>query len=1051
MANTNNSELFIVDNSTSGWTAFKYLDEWCQISNKFDIATGFFEIGSLLDLDGSWQKLEKIRILMGDQASRRTQQTLINALSNLKNNTDENIESVKNENPFLNGLDSILEGIKSGKIEIRIYNESKFHAKTYITHAKLDVIGSKALVGSSNFTSPGLTQNIELNIQVQSSSEVEELQNWFEEHWEKGKPVSEDIVKIITRHSRDFSPLEVFTKALHEIIPSYLPSDEWEANDSIIYKELDQYQKDAYFMLREIANKFNGAFLCDGVGLGKSYVGLMLLEKFILHENKRVLLVAPRGAIDTVWEPLIKKFLPEFSQDVDFRDLVYLSNNDLDRRKENPARFKRLAELTDVVIVDESHNFRNKGKKADPMKKVEPSRYYKLLDILDQEKRKKQIFMLTATPINNDILDLKRMIELFSKQDESYFSKTLGISSLSGYFRGISQKIGEKYSEIEISENLSNVNKELKNLDDKNILESLIVQRSRKYIIESQKNDFDSDVVFFPERDKPNVAHYHITKMNQKLLGIFQNAFKKEKPLLNFSIYNPYAFYIGDKSELSDEELNLAEGRSLGTLSLRKITFLKRFESSIQAFESTCNNILEKMTKFIKINLDNNDEKVRFGKWLNDHDDNFSYLETVQLQLFPDQKSESLENVSFDDYLDNIKEEHEDEILSRDKFDVSKMIDETYQDMEQILKFIDESKKITPDKDDKLKKLIRLLKSKDFKNQKVLIFTEFSATARYLYRELKNNGIQSLEQIDSQRGINKLSTIQEFSPYYNDYSKTKLKDENRKEINCLISTDLLSEGLNLQDCTKLINYDIHWNPVRIMQRIGRIDRRLDKKIEDRIIKDNHLSKTDRGRIQFWNFLPPEHLEQILDLYKIVSGKALKISSTLGIEGGQIFSPDDKFDPLREFNVAYEGEKSNLENIYLEYQQLINKHPELKTAVVSYPNSIFSGKKYSENAKGVFFCYRIPSYDISLGKYSHESGNSRWFFYQMDNQQIYENINKIVEIIRSKKNTPRNCEFPQEKLIEIKKKVETHIKNNYLKNIDAPIGVNAKLKCWLEIN
>ena len=125
MANTNNSELFIVDNSTSGWTAFKYLDEWCQISNKFDIATGFFEIGSLLDLDGSWQKLEKIRILMGDQASRRTQQTLINALSNLKNNTDENIESVKNENPFLNGLDSILEGIKSVKIEIRIYREIK--------------------------------------------------------------------------------------------------------------------------------------------------------------------------------------------------------------------------------------------------------------------------------------------------------------------------------------------------------------------------------------------------------------------------------------------------------------------------------------------------------------------------------------------------------------------------------------------------------------------------------------------------------------------------------------------------------------------------------------------------------------------------------------------------------------------------------------------------------------------------------------------------------------------------------------------------------------
>ena len=113
------------------------------------------------------------------------------------------------------------------------------------------------------------------------------------------------------------------------------------------------------------------------------------MEKFILHQNKRVLLLAPRAAIDTVWEPLIKRFLPELSEDVDFRDLVYLSNNDLDGRKENPERFERLAELTDAVLIDEAHNFRNYGRKGDPLKEIEPSRYYKLLDILDQEKNEK--------------------------------------------------------------------------------------------------------------------------------------------------------------------------------------------------------------------------------------------------------------------------------------------------------------------------------------------------------------------------------------------------------------------------------------------------------------------------------------------------------------------------------------------------------------------------------------------------------------------------------------------------------------------------------------
>src|SRR5687768_2768490 len=177
-------DLFIVDNSVSGWTGLRYLEEWCGIAKSFDIATGFFEIGSLLALDGKWQPLEKIRILMGAEMTHRTRKALLDAVrARALAILDDSIEAQKNSDPFLNGVPPILDALRSGQIECRVYDKDKFHAKAYITHAKLEVVGSQALVGSSNFTLPGLTRNIELNIQVQSAREVAQLREWFESHW----------------------------------------------------------------------------------------------------------------------------------------------------------------------------------------------------------------------------------------------------------------------------------------------------------------------------------------------------------------------------------------------------------------------------------------------------------------------------------------------------------------------------------------------------------------------------------------------------------------------------------------------------------------------------------------------------------------------------------------------------------------------------------------------------------------------------------------------------------------------------------------------------
>jgi phosphatidylserine/phosphatidylglycerophosphate/cardiolipin synthase-like enzyme len=160
------SELFIVDNSEEDWKVVRYLHDWCQISKAIDIATGYFEIGSLVSLGAEWQKVDKIRILMGDEVSLRTKNAFVKGLAKASQKLDQSIEAGKTQNDFLAGVPAIVEGIQSGKIQCRIYRKDKFHAKAYITHARLEVVGSSALVGSSNFTYPGLHENIELNVHI---------------------------------------------------------------------------------------------------------------------------------------------------------------------------------------------------------------------------------------------------------------------------------------------------------------------------------------------------------------------------------------------------------------------------------------------------------------------------------------------------------------------------------------------------------------------------------------------------------------------------------------------------------------------------------------------------------------------------------------------------------------------------------------------------------------------------------------------------------------------------------------------------------------------
>ena len=1042
------TDLFIVDNSDQDWKVREYLHDWCQLSKSIDVATGFFEIGALLALADEWQKVDLFRILMGNEVSLRTKRAFEQGLGNIATQLDLSVEEEKERDDFLGGVPAIVEAIKSGKIQCKVYRESKFHAKAYITHARQEVVGSYGLVGSSNFTLPGLSNNVELNVQI-TGSQVKALQDWYESHWAKAEDVSPGILRVIERHTRDYPPFEVYVKALQEFFRGHeITESEWEQTESKMLSVLDQYQKEGYWSLVKIARQYGGALLCDGVGLGKTFVGLMLIERLIMHDRKRVVLFVPKSIRKDVWERDIRRYLPDLWGD--FSNLAVFNHTDLSREGEFPERFEKIAEMADAVVIDEAHHFRNPGIRGRGEKK--PSRYWKLFDLLGGSHGVKQIYMLTATPINNQLDDLRHMIELFSRQREDYFRSTLGIHSLRGHFITMERELRKKTdTRRPIDEPVSTDTAEAeKVLGSDNLFRALVVQRSRAYVRQSQIQE-GGRVTAFPKRHPPQVAKYSVRRTYGKLLDDVDKAFRKERALFVLGIYYPLYYYKGP-----DETIDpLVHGRQKQVVSLIRTQFLKRFESSASAFESSCDRLLLKLLAWATKHSETESERRRLERWKEMHSDLINHVHSRQLELWGEDEdiAELEEDVISDEMLEGV------DYLSREDYRVEEILNDTILDLDQIALFLDELRRFRPEHDDKLQALIKLLKTDPvLKTHKVIIFSEFADTARYLKKQLQAAGIEGVEQIDSGTKVDRGTVIRRFAPYYNDSSSSQLKANGRKEIRVLISTDILAEGLNLQDATRLINYDLHWNPVRLMQRIGRVDRRMNPENEARITTDHPEQESLRGEVAHWNFLPPDDLNQLLHLYQLVSHKTLRISKTFGIEGKKLLTETDDYDALRNFNETYEGTTTLIEEMHLEYRRIIKEYPELVERLKMLPGRVFTGKEHpSKGAEAVFFCYRLPRPDYSFSceddehPWTEEAGETKWYLYDLDTEAIHEEPAEIINVIRSTPETPRICRIEKPTLTDIRKRIEKHIKNTYLKRVQAPIGVKATLRAWMELS
>lgn len=1024
--------LYTVDNSSEEQSVKNYLRDWCSVSKQMDIATGYLEIGGLLELDSHWQKLDKIRIILGNEVTKRTQAVIQEAVNALLLRLKNSVDTEQEKNEFLLGVPAILEALKTGKIECRVFDKSKFHAKAYITYFRdeyrnqfiqsMNIPAGYALVGSSNFTKAGLTQNIELNVQIKD--DVEQLQDWFNEHWEQGVDITEAVLEVIEKHCKEYSPYDVYLRSMFEYFKTREETiSEWENHDSVIYPGLAQYQRDGYNSMVEIANRYNGAFCCDGVGLGKTYIGMMLIERFVKKERKNVVLIVPASARISVWETTIKKYIPEILEG--FYPFKIINHTDLLLEK-NANLMDQIAQQAEIVVIDEAHHFRNRAS----------NRYRKLFDMMAQGPEK-QMFMLTATPINNSFLDLQHLIELFThRQDDFFAAAPLGIHSLQGHFKKMEAKLASSTSSSEDADVADDV------FRGDPLVNQLVVQRSRAYVKRSL-SAAEGDNVLFSYRQPPTVANYSLKLSYGKLIDDFMRSFYRKdketgKPIaiLSLAVYSPYEdeYFIGDKSKIDD----MVSGRQAQIVNLIRQLLLKRFESSIAAFEETCIKIYIRLRKFLVDYKCYGNSRI-IDRLLVKHSDVWTYIE----KFIENSTQSTIEDVE-DDLPEYVWEVNDDFDVS--EFDIRAMLDDTILDMEVLAEFIEDMMEFTPDKDDKIRELKRILtEDSRVAGKKVIIFSEYRATALYILRELEKAGFKNLYEVDGQSKDNRHDMVQRFAPYYNDKSSSTVHDE----IQILIATDVLAEGLNLQDASCLINYELHWNPVRLMQRIGRVDRRRNAEIEARLLSDHPELAADRDNAYYWNFLPPEELEKLLSLYRTVSKKTLRISKTFGIEGKKLLTPEDDYEALKDFNSQYEGEASGDEIIALAYQELLANNPNYESEIALLPKKMFSGK-LSENAKGYFFCYELPVKKAN-GDWSNGDGLYRWYLLDSTSGTVLQQPYEIWNAIKCNLETERLLAVTEETFSEYRKIIESYIKKSYMRAVQAPAGIKPRLVTWMQLN
>lgn len=695
--------------------------------------------------------------------------------------------------------------------------------------------------------------------------------------------VTEEVIENITAAYNENAPdfiyfftlYNIFNAFLEDMTEDVLPNDATGFRESKIWKMLYNFQKDASLAIINKLEKYNGCILADSVGLGKTFTALAVV-KYYENRNKSVLVLCPKK-LSNNWNTYKDNYLNNpIAADRLRYDVLYHTDLNRTRGRSNGLDLDRLNWGNyDLVVIDESHNFRNGGKLNGEENEKE-NRYLRLLNKVIRKGVKTKVLMLSATPVNNRFNDLKNQLQLAYEGDTSLIDEKLDTrGSIDDIFKN-AQKAFNQWSKFEAEERSTDRLLRMLDFDFFEVLDSVTIARSRKHI---EKYYDTAQIGKFPTRLKPLSLRPPLTDLKD---AINYNEIFEQLMLLNLSIYTPSQFILPSKMDkyadlYEDNKVNIGftqANREQGIRRLTAINLMKRMESSVHSFnltlkrmEALINGTIDKIDHFKKqdktiLNLTELDNRQDYDEDDQNNDDLFTIGKKVKIDLA---------DMDYKSWRANLAKDSEVlEILAL-------MVGD-----------------ITPEHDSKLQELFRVLKNKmenpiNPGNKKVIIFTAFADTAEYLYHHVskylkKQFGLETAMVTGSVEGRSTIAKLHAdlntvltcFSPISKD--KALLMPDRAIEIDLLIATDCISEGQNLQDCDYLINYDIHWNPVRIIQRFGRIDRIGSK----------------NNQIQLVNFWPDISLDEYINLKAKVETR-MKIVNMSATGDDNLLSDEEKTD------------------------------------------------------------------------------------------------------------------------------------------------------------
>lgn len=769
-------------------------------SKRARFCIGWFFISGFKNIMKEIDHLEKLEILAGSRTNKQTAEIMmleqkVEAINEFLNERkyltekerqeilDEEFKGLIQEISLMDPTEDNIKFLKwfydklqEKKIEIRIYGKEPLHAKLYLfDYGNDSEIKQEAIIGSSNFSLSGLELNTELNVCLSDQDETKFLYSWFDKLWKEGEKtdftiLAQEAIQKSWPFNKEVTPFRLYLKVLHEIF-FYVDTGNSENIDFNV--ELYNFQKDAVIAAKKRLDIFNGVYIADVPGLGKTYIGAALLAHLETEGKNAVVIVPPR--LKEMWEEVLR--------DLGANRAKVFSSGKLEDILNSEKYLSR-----PIVLIDEAHHFCNPNTKH----------YQDLTEIC----RNKQVILLSATPQNLNIWNIYWQIKLFTPYETNHKFRIYPIN-LREYFKAC-----EKGNA---------------NIDD--LISQIFIRRTRSDI----KEYYPGTDLKTPQREGPKRVNYSIDAVyGGSLYEEIQNKIRQ----LTYARYNLTKYAIPEKFE-NDSDFELLKKAWNNLQRLIAINLYRRLESSVKAFKDTVIKYIEINDAFVKI-IDK--QKIPLGE--------LSDLEEMTEKLKYDEVFEWREG---ENYLD------------ADKFNVDTLKEDVDKDTKILNEILNLVKDIKPEDDDKLTKLIQILNEEPIKGKKVVIFSYFESTVKYLYDNLKDK----FDKVDYIAGGEKLLTkIKRFAPKAN---KTNIAPE--EEIRILITTEVTSEGLNLQDGQAIINYELHWNPVRIIQRIGRIDR----------------INSPYDKIYIYNFFPETKAEKQLSIEKLVTKRIDELIRNFGYD------------------------------------------------------------------------------------------------------------------------------------------------------------------------